>query len=146
MIGQASSGFPRLARLRAAADYQAVFGDGKRFSSPCFRLHVQVRPVPALARLGIAVSKRVDKLSPGRNRIKRVVREYFRQQRSGLAGADFVVVAKPPAATASNQTLRSELELVFKRAHALPPAEPAGTMPALEATDDRRHSIFPDPS
>jgi len=138
--------FPRSARLRASADYQAVFGEGKRFSTASFRLHVMPRAEGAPARLGIAVSKRVDKLAHGRNRIKRQVREYFRQHRAVLANADWVFVAKPPAAVASNPTLRSELDTLLRRAGALPLADVVGTMPALEANTLRRHPILPDSS
>ena len=138
--------FPRRARLRTSADYQAVFGEGKRFSTSCFRLHVVPHAPATTSRLGIAVSKRVDKLSPGRNRIKRQVREYFRLHRASVPCADFVFVAKPPAAAASNDVLRGELEILLQRVRALPPADVAGTMPALEATAPRRHPDIPEPS
>lgn len=138
--------FPRCARLRASADYQAVFGGGIRFSSPCFRLHVLPRDEPSGARLGIAVSKRVDKRSPGRNRIKRQVRESFRLQRASLPNVDLVFVGKPPAATASRQSLRGELDGLLQRVRALPPVDAAGTMPALAAADTARIPDEPNPS
>lgn len=47
-----------------------------------------------LARLGIVVAKRNVKLAVARNRIKRLVRETFRQQQQRLNGLDIVVVIK----------------------------------------------------
>jgi ribonuclease P protein component len=142
--------FPRCARLRASAEYQAVFGGGMRFSGTCFRLHAAPRAAAAAPsnpgagpRLGITVSKRVDKTSVGRQRIKRQVRECFRRQRPGLPDLDLVVVAKAPAAAASNAELRGELEKLLQRVRALPPLDAAGTMPGLEAAGDGR---IPNPS
>ncbi len=46
------------------------------------------------ARLGIVVAKRNVKLAVARNRLKRIVRESFRQQQQALQGLDIVVVIK----------------------------------------------------
>lgn len=46
------------------------------------------------ARLGIVVAKRNVKLAVDRNRIKRHVRESFRQQQQSMQGLDIVVVVK----------------------------------------------------
>ena len=58
-----------------------------------------------IARLGLAISKKNCRLAAGRNRIKRVVRESFRQHQAGLAGLDVVVINQPAARSAGNQTL-----------------------------------------
>lgn len=128
--------FPRRAHLRASAEFQAVFGGGTRFSGPLFRL--QVLPVAAdadaIARLGMTVSKRVDKLSHERNRIRRQVRECFRLQRAQLPPGDYVVQAKPEAAAADNAKLREGLLKLLARASTLTmpaaaPAAPTSTDP-----------------
>jgi ribonuclease P protein component len=125
--------FPRRAHLRASAEFQAVFGGGTRFSGHLFRL--QVLPAPAdavapLARLGMTVSKRVQKLSHERNRIRRQVRECFRLQRATLPPGDYVVQAKPEAATADNAKLREALLKLLARASTLKPEGATGTMPS----------------
>ena len=133
--------FPRRAHLRASAEFQAVFGGGTRFSGPLFRL--QVLPVPsgpdALARLGMTVSKRVDKLSHERNRIRRQIREAFRLQRAHLPPGDYVFQAKPEARQVDNPGLRHALLKLLARAAmtlkapaapgTMPPAAPAGPNP-----------------
>lgn len=125
--------FPRRAHLRASAEFQAVFGAGSRFSNSLFRL--QFLPAPAdavapLARLGMTVSKRVDKLAHERNRIRRQVRECFRLQRAHLPPGDYVVQAKPESAAADNKSLREALLKLLARAATLKgPVDPV-TMPA----------------
>ena len=138
-------GFPRRAHLRASAEFQAVFGGGTRFSGPLFRL--QVLPaapgvVEAQARLGMTVSKRVDKRAVARNRIRRQVREAFRLQRAQLPPGDYVFQAKPEASKVDNPGLRSALlKLLDKAAMSLKPSALPGTMPpAASAGEIPTHS------
>ena len=125
--------FPRRAHLRASAQFQAVFGGGSRFSGSLFRL--QVLPAApgapdAQARLGMTVSKRVDKRAVVRNRIRRQVREAFRLQRHELPPGDYVFMAKPEAAQVDNPGLRAALLKLLDRATiALKPPVATGTMP-----------------
>lgn len=54
-------------------------------------IYVHFSPNPALtARLGVIVPKRLLRLATTRNAVKRVFREAFRQQRSGLRYGHFV--------------------------------------------------------
>ena len=84
-------------------------------------------------RLGIAVSRKVDGNAVGRNRIKRVWRETFRQHRDQLPAGSFVAIAKPAAAQAGNPELRAALlELLARAARSserLPGPPGIGTMP-----------------
>lgn len=143
---------PRLAHLRAAAQFQTVFREGRRLQGASFRLHarlaspadgatvtpspdvpVAAAPTDAIARLGITVSKRVDKRAVGRNRIRRQVRECFRLQRATLPPGDYVVLALSEAARQDNATLREELLSLFERARTLKPRGAAVTMPPPDA-------------
>ncbi len=67
-----------------------------------------------MARVGLMVSKKVHKSAVKRNRIKRLIRETFRTQ-SNLRMADYVVMAKPGAAQASNQQLNSSLNQLWQQ-------------------------------
>jgi len=62
------------------------------------------------ARLGLAISRKNCKLAVGRNRLKRLVRESFRQHKNELRGLDVVVLNQPDARHASNQALLASLE------------------------------------
>lgn len=126
--------FPRCAHLRASAEFQAVFGEGTRVFGARFRLHVrpdESRP----PRLGVAVSRKVSISAVERNRLRRQIKETFRQQRAQLPRADFVVVAKPGAAAADNAEIRRELLSLFDRARTLKRPTLPGTMPPAIVRD-----------
>lgn len=124
--------FPRQARVRAKADFDRVFNGGRRCAEPLLALHRLDDGGPA--RLGLAVSRKVDPHAVGRNRIKRVLRDEFRRLRSGLAAGAYVVVARPAARQADNPVLRAAFRRLLQRAGALPHSAPTGTMPAAIAS------------
>lgn len=129
--------FPRCAHLRVSAQFQAVFGESRRISGSYFRLHARLPAEAEQARLGVTVSKRVDKHAVGRNRIRRQIKESFRLVRHGLPPGDYVLLAKPEAAKADNAALRAELLSLFERARTLKPMPPSGTMPPSDANTGR---------
>jgi ribonuclease P protein component len=135
--------FPRVARVRAKAEFTAVFDGGRRTAEPRMALHWLADAAPA--RLGLAVSRKVDPNAVGRNRIKRALREAFRHLRGRLPGGAYVVVARSGAAQADGPALRDALERLLQRAGALPPPPPAGTMPPanLLPSDDAAPSRGP---
>ena len=127
-----TSRFPRTARVRARSEFDRIFKDGRRGATPRLAVHWHATDTPA--RLGLAVSRKVDPNAVGRNRIKRALREVFRQHRSGLAAGDYVVVARPPAREASREQIERHFLDILRRLGALSPAAlpltPApGTMP-----------------
>ena len=119
--------FPKIARLRQRSDFTRVFDTGRRVATPALALHWLASAEP---RLGIAVSRKVDPNAVGRNRIKRTLREAFRNLRPQLIPADYVIVARLPAAALDNAALRSVFSQLLQRAGVLPAAVPAGTMRA----------------
>jgi len=129
--------FPRSAHLRVSAQFQAVFGEGRRISATYFRLHARMPAEADQARLGVTVSKRVDKHAVGRNRIRRQIKESFRLLRASLPPGDYVLLAKPEAAKADNSALRAELLSLFERARTLKPMSAPGTMPPSDAIPGR---------
>ena len=120
--------FPRCARIRTSAEYQAVFSEGSRVSGAYFRLHLAQGEAFPKPRLGIAVSKRVDKSAVARNRIKRVCRDYFRLHQQDFRAAEYVLIAKPDAAKTLATAWRADLEKLFHRAQSLLSNAAIGTM------------------
>jgi ribonuclease P protein component len=120
--------FPRTARVRTRVEYSRVFDGGRRTSHPLLSLHWCADSHPP--RLGLAVSRKVDPNAVGRNRIKRALREQFRAMRPLLASGDYVLVARPAAATTSSRDLRAAFVSLLQRAGALPTSVTDGTMPA----------------
>ncbi|WP_083489745.1 ribonuclease P protein component [Stenotrophomonas ginsengisoli] len=112
--------FPRSARVRTRPEYSTVFDGARRVSDPLMTVHWLRGENPA--RLGLAVSRKVDTRAVGRNRIKRVLRDATRHLRWQMVGGDFVVVARAAAKTASNDEIRQSFERLLRRAGALPPA------------------------
>jgi ribonuclease P protein component len=119
---------PRSARVRARADFDRIFQDGRRTSDPMLSLHWLRDGVPA--RFGLAVSRKVDPHAVGRNRIKRILRAQFRMLRAQLPAGAYVIVARAPAAKAQPVALRNTFIALLNRAGALPAPGAAGTMPA----------------
>lgn len=68
------------------------------------------------ARLGAVVSKKVAKSAVRRNRIKRLIRESFRVKEHPQ-DIDFILIAKPGAASADNAQLSKELNYLWKKIH-----------------------------
>ena len=101
--------FPPEARLHSADDFAFL----RACRKPLRGRYFVMRHIPGrqeTARLGMAVSRRTSKRATVRNRIKRTVRESFRQHRDRLPLIDLLVIARSAAADASNQQLRQELE------------------------------------
>ncbi len=123
--------FPRVARVRARSEFTRVFDNSRRFAHPLLSLHWLQDAQPA--RLGLAVSRKVDPHAVGRNRIKRVLRDSFRRMRMQLPAGAYVVVARPAAAQVENAALRDAFLSVLQRAGALPVSVAPGTLPAIAA-------------
>ena len=117
--------FPRTARVRAKCDFDRVFKDGRRAGLPILALHWHRTGTEPGARLGLAVSRKVDPHAVGRNRIKRCLREAFRHVRGDLVAGDYVVVARPGAAKLDATALVDAFSDLLSRAGALPRALPA---------------------
>ena len=69
-------------------------------------------------RLGLAIGKKHCRLASNRNRLKRIVRESFRQNRHDLGGLDVVVLNQPGAAKADNRQLFASLAGHWRRCRA----------------------------
>ena len=116
--------FHRSARLLNPTDFKRVFSKNVVSSDRFFK--VLGRPnSSACSRLGMAVSRQIDKRAVGRNRIKRVIRESFRhslqrQKEPGTAGegesikphtgVDLVVLPRRECASICNRQLFRSLD------------------------------------
>lgn len=103
---------PRTARLLTGAQFKAVFATRQSLDDRLFRI---CHCPSAQPRLGMAVSRRVAPRAVDRNRIRRRIRETFRLHRPQLPPRDYVVVARPAAVEASDQTLNRALNRLWQR-------------------------------
>jgi ribonuclease P protein component len=82
--------------------------NGRRFSNAYFALST-LPSEQSHARLGLAIATRVFRTAVARNRIKRLVREWFRLNQHALAPLDIMVSAKEAAKGAAPRELRASL-------------------------------------
>lgn len=92
--------------IRAADDFAAILRQGRRVS--CQGLILLGVPTGKAPRLGFAVGRPAGN-AVQRNRLRRVIRDWFRIQRAQLPQGDFVVMAKAPLKTMSNVQIRSTM-------------------------------------
>jgi ribonuclease P protein component len=111
-----SQSFSRTDKLIKPTDFKRVFDKPFVSSDPYFK--VLARPNDgSSSRLGLAVSRKVDRRATGRNRIKRVARESFRRElnRPGQLALDHVVLPRPHCDSISNRQLFESLQGHWRR-------------------------------
>lgn len=104
---------PRSSRLRKRIDYKAAQEEGRKFHTPHFIILLKENTTPE-SRLGITVTKKIGSATQ-RNRIKRLVREVFRQNRQLFPdNRDIVFIAKRGAGSLNYQAVKNEVIQVQK--------------------------------
>ena len=112
---QPDLGFPDRVRLKSRAQYLAVQNHGRKIYSKHFLIFFCENAV-GWTRIGITISKKVDKRAVARNRLRRRIRELFRLNANRLvSGLDLVVVARFNAAECSFENVESEVLGTLKR-------------------------------
>lgn len=109
--------FARADRLKKRYEFRRVQLSGRRIHTPHFLIVVQPNELDN-TRLGITVTKKVG-TAVQRNRIKRVVREVFRRNRSLFPEShDIVFIAKRNAAGIDYDTALGELQRATRKLRA----------------------------
>ncbi len=91
-----------------------MFREGSRSADRLFT--VLYRPSGEKpSRLGMTASARRIRSAVKRNRLRRLVRESFRQRAQDLSGLDVVVVMRDSAAAATNQEVFASLDTHWSR-------------------------------
>ena len=97
-------------KLIKAVEFKRVFKKPFVSSDQYFKILARLNK-EEYSRLGMAVSRQIDKRAVGRNRIKRVVRESFRQRFSAQKVClDIVVLPRHEIATICNKQLFCSLQ------------------------------------
>ncbi len=111
--------FLRKNRLVKPAQYKYLFNKPKRSSDNYFIILAKKNNI-GYPRLGLAISKKNINLSVQRNRVKRLIREYFRKEitanyQLNQFPLDFVVMAKKNINLKSNVILVQSLAYNFQK-------------------------------
>ena len=107
--------FSKAARLRHRQEFLRAQAQGKRFHTRHFG--VTLAPMAeGHPRLGLVATRRLGK-AVQRNRVKRLLREFFRRHQTGLPAFDLVIMAKKGASALEYHQVEEELgRLLFSRA------------------------------
>jgi len=89
-----TASFTRARRLLTAADFQAVFSGTEKRISRRYYLILFRRNQGVGSRLGMVVARKNIRLATRRNRVKRVVRETFRQHLHLLGDVDILFLPR----------------------------------------------------
>ncbi len=102
-----TASFTQADRLRRRSEYLRVQAQGKRIYSRHFG--VTLAPTETLGpRLGLVVTRRFGK-AVRRNRMKRLLREFFRRHKGRLPSRDLVIMAKKGAEALNYDQVAEEL-------------------------------------
>jgi len=107
--------FPPPRRLLKSRDFQRVFAVPKKSRVGCitalYRSNAQ-----SCSRLGLILAKKQVTKATQRNRIKRLMRESFRQKQALQdINLDIVMLGYKPLQEYSNSKIRAELEQLWKK-------------------------------
>ena len=104
--------YPSTVRLRKRSEFLRLKDSAQKFASRGILVVWQANNL-AHARLGVTVSKKIG-CAVIRNRVKRFVRETFRNNRLLLPAVDLNVIARSEAATMDFHGLQQELLKAFR--------------------------------
>jgi ribonuclease P protein component len=99
--------FTKAVRLRHRHEFLRAQAQGKRLHTRHFGV-VLAPMAEGHPRLGLVVTKRLGK-AVQRNRVKRVLREFFRRHQTGLPAFDLVIMAKKGAPALEYHQVEAEL-------------------------------------
>lgn len=99
-------------RLLKPADFDRVYALRLRVSDSCFSVNAAPNSL-GFARLGLSIGVKAVGNAVARNRVKRQVRESFRQVAVAMPAIDLVVGARPGVRTAHNARLRESLNVLW---------------------------------
>jgi ribonuclease P protein component len=106
--------FKKQNRLLDSKEYSFVFNKaekiGNRYFIILFRKNNKIFP-----RLGLIIAKKNIKHAVNRNKIKRIVRESFRNKVNNLNENDYIFLAKKEISQLSNLELRYKLDEKWKK-------------------------------
>lgn len=117
MVALVNYGFGKEKRLLTAFDFKPVF------NQTSFRIHqshllffIKINTCMPSSRLGLAITKKKVKRANERNRIKRLMREYFRQHYAEFnLPFDVVLTVKQSTSVLTNAEINCQIHEAFEQ-------------------------------
>lgn len=100
--------FPGHYKLNKSSQYESVFRNGRRVKTENFTVYFH-KNVLGYPRYGHVVSRKVSASAVRRNRIKRILREYFRHNKSFFDSLDMVIIAGRDVSGSGYGSIQDEL-------------------------------------
>ncbi|MGP1958437.1 MAG: ribonuclease P protein component [Arsenophonus sp. ER-NS5-MAG3] len=110
--------FPKKLRLLTSIYFNYVFQKSHRASSPEITILGRFNNL-GYSRLGLSISKKNIKRAHERNRIKRLVREYFRLHQYELSSMDFIVLIRKGVIYLNNKEIIKVLDKLWRQHYRL---------------------------
>jgi len=111
-------GYQKADRLLKRPEFRRVYQSGCQVANGYFAIQYRIRPLYETAtgpKLGVTVNRRVGN-AVVRNRVKRLVREFFRCHRDLLPiSINLNVIARTDVVKQSHHRLRASLKILFKK-------------------------------
>ncbi len=108
--------FLKQGRLLCQKEFQVVFNNNTAKSADNSWLMLAKTNNLGFCRLGLVISKKISKKAVVRNRLKRIVRESFRQKENfGEKGLDIVILGRRETAIQENRVLFRSLDKHWNR-------------------------------
>ncbi|WP_017725797.1 ribonuclease P protein component [Halalkalibacterium ligniniphilum] len=106
-------------RIKKNDEFSRVFNEGVSVANRQFVLYVLEKEGQEHFRIGLSVSKKLGN-AVTRNRIKRLIRTVFQEEKEALLkGRDYVIIARKPAADLDYEQVKRSLLHVCKKARIL---------------------------
>lgn len=101
-------------RLKKNEDFQKVFKYGTSVANRQFVLYTLDQPENDELRVGLSVSKKIGN-AVMRNRIKRLIRQVFLEEKERLKEKDYIIIARKPASQLTYEETKKSLQHLFRK-------------------------------
>ena len=109
--------FSKQLRLKTSRDFQSLLKLRNKVVTDCFIMVAAQNHLP-YPRLGVIISRRCSKRAVQRNKLKRMIREYFRLHQDGWRGFDMVIVGRRKVCDKTISEIWVCLERMFAKVQA----------------------------
>lgn len=99
-------------RIKDNKEFQEIFKKGKSYANRQFVVYIMPSEETHF-RIGLSVSKKVGN-AVTRNRVKRYIRQTFLELKDDVKPANYIIIARIPAATLDFHETKKSLEHVLK--------------------------------